>query len=79
MIIEPFVLRRTKKEVLKELPDKTTIILNNEKLEEQEKIYLSYLAQAKNELQEEIEDKGFEQSRIKILALLTRLRQLRLL
>ena len=76
MIIEPFVLRRTKKEVLKELPDKTTIILNNEMLEEQEKIYLSYLAQAKNELQEEIEDKGFEQSRIKILALLTRLRQI---
>ena len=76
MIIEPFVLRRTKKEVLKELPDKTTIILNNEMLEEQEKIYLSYLAQARNELQEEIEDKGFEQSRIKILALLTRLRQI---
>ena len=76
MIIEPFVLRRTKKEVLKELPDKTTIILNNEMQEEQEKIYLSYLAQARSELREEIEDKGFEQSRIKILALLTRLRQI---
>lgn len=76
MIIEPFILRRTKKEVLKELPDKTTIVLNNEMLEEQEKIYLSYLAQARDELHEEIEDKGFEQSRIKILALLTRLRQI---
>lgn len=76
MIIEPFILRRTKKEVLKELPDKTTIILNNEMLEEQEKIYLSYLAEARDELHEEIEDKGFEQSRIKILALLTRLRQI---
>ena len=76
MIIEPFVLRRTKKEVLKELPDKTTIVLNNEMQEEQEKIYLSYLSQARDELREEIEDKGFEQSRIKILALLTRLRQI---
>lgn len=76
MIIEPFILRRTKKEVLKELPDKTTIVLNNEMQEEQEKIYLSYLAQARDELREEIEDKGFEQSRIKILALLTRLRQI---
>ena len=38
MIIEPFVLRRTKKEVLKELPDKTTIVLNNEMQEEQERI-----------------------------------------
>ena len=50
MIIEPFILRRTKKEVLKELPDKTMIVLNNEMIEEQEKIYLSYLAQARNEL-----------------------------
>ena len=76
MIIEPFILRRTKKEVLKELPDKTTIVLNNEMTEEQEKIYLSYLAEARDELHDEIEDKGFEQSRIKILALLTRLRQI---
>ena len=76
MIIEPFILRRTKKDVLKELPDKTTMVLNNEMQEEQEKVYLSYLAQARDELQEEIEDKGFEQSRIKILALLTRLRQI---
>ena len=58
------------------MPDKTTIVLNNEMLEEQERIYLSYLSQARNELQEEIEYKGFEQSRIKILALLTRLRQI---
>ena len=76
MLIEPFVLRRTKKEVLKELPDKSTSIVNNEMTEEQEKIYLSYLAQARDELNEEIEEKGFEQTRIKILALLTRLRQI---
>ena len=76
MLIEPFVLRRTKKDVLKELPDKSTSILNNEMTIEQEKIYLSYLAQARDELNEEIEAKGFEQTRIKILALLTRLRQI---
>ena len=76
MLIEPFVLRRTKKEVLKELPDKTTSILNNEMTEEQEKIYLSYLAQARDKLSDEIEENGFEQTRIKILALLTRLRQI---
>ena len=76
MLIEPFVLRRTKKEVLRELPDKSTSIVNNEMTDEQEKIYLSYLAQARDELNEEIEVKGFEQTRIKILALLTRLRQI---
>ena len=76
MLIEPFILRRTKKEVLTELPDKVTTVLDNEMVEEQEKIYLSYLAQARDELNEEIEEKGFEQTRIKILALLTRLRQI---
>lgn len=75
-LIEPFILRRTKKEVLTELPDKTITILNNEMEEEQEKIYLSYLAQAKTELQEEIGIRGFGNSQIKILALLTRLRQI---
>ncbi len=76
LLIEPFVLRRTKKEVLKELPEKTITVLNNEMLEEQNKIYLTYLARAKQELTDEIEENGFEKSRIKILALLTRLRQI---
>ena len=76
MLIEPFILRRTKKQVLTELPDKTISIINNEMEAEQEKIYLSYLSQAKNELTEEISSKGFEKSHIKILALLTRLRQI---
>lgn len=76
MLIEPFILRRTKKEVLTELPDKMITILENEMEEEQEKVYLSYLAEAKNELQEQISNIGFEKSQIQILALLTRLRQI---
>ncbi len=76
MLIEPFVLRRTKKEVLTELPEKTITVLNNEMGEEQRKIYLSYLLKAKNEIQEEININGYEKSQIKILAALTRLRQI---
>ena len=76
MLIEPFVLRRTKKEVLTELPEKTITVLNNEMTEEQEQIYLSYLMQAKKEVAEEINANGFEKSQIKILAALTRLRQI---
>lgn len=76
MLIEPFVLRRTKKEVLTELPEKTITVLNNEMEEEQRKIYLSYLVQAKQELQDEININGYEKSQIKILAALTRLRQI---
>lgn len=76
ILIEPFVLRRTKKEVLTELPDKTVTILKNEMKDEQEKIYLSYLADAKEEVANEININGYERSQIKILAALTRLRQI---
>ena len=76
MLIEPFVLRRTKKEVLTELPEKTITVLNNEMNEEQRNIYLSYLLKAKQELQDEININGYEKSQIKILAALTRLRQI---
>ncbi len=76
MLIEPFVLRRTKKEVLTELPEKTITILNNEMEEEQQNVYLTYLAQAKEELTSEININGFEKSQMKILAVLTRLRQI---
>lgn len=76
MLIEPFILRRIKSEVLTELPDKTITVLNNEMQEEQEKIYLSYLQNAKQEAMDEISISGFEKSQIKILALLMRLRQI---
>ena len=75
-MIEPFILRRIKKEVLTELPDKTVTILYNEMQEEQEKVYLAYLAKSKKEVAEEIKLNGFENSQIKILALLMRLRQI---
>lgn len=76
MLIEPFILRRNKKEVLTELPDKTITVLNNEMGEEQRKLYVSYLAQAKQEVAEQIEINGVERSHIQILAALTRLRQI---
>ena len=76
MLIEPFILRRTKKQVLTELPEKTITVLNNQMKEEQEKIYLNYLAQAKQEVAETINMRGFEKSHIQVLAALTRLRQI---
>lgn len=76
MLIEPFVLRRTKKEVLTELPEKTITVLNSQMKEEQEKIYINYLAQIKQEVADLIDEKGFEKNQIKILAGLTRLRQI---
>ena len=76
MLIEPFVLRRSKKEVLKELPDKTVTVLNNEMSEEQKNLYLNYLAQAKQEVADKVKINGYEKSKMQILAALTRLRQI---
>ena len=74
--ITPFILRRLKKDVLKELPDKIENKVVAELSHEQKKIYLSYLKDIKGEIEEEIKDKGFSRSHIKILAGLTRLRQI---
>ena len=76
MLIEPFILRRIKEEVLTELPDKTITILNNEMEQEQLRIYMSYMTQVKEEIETEISVNGFEKSQIKILSLLMRLRQI---
>ena len=74
--IAPFILRRLKRDVLTELPDKTESRLTNEMTPEQEKVYKAYFAQSRKELAAELKNRGFDASRIKILALLTRLRQI---
>lgn len=74
--IKPFILRRMKKDVLKELPDKIEQKIIVEMTKEQKKLYLAYLQAIKGELSEEISTNGYNKSHIKILAGLTRLRQL---
>lgn len=75
-MIEPFVLRRIKTEVLTELPEKNVTVMKNEMTSEQAKLYLSYMAQVKSEVAEELNANGFAKSKFKILMLLTRLRQI---
>ncbi len=74
--LRPFILRRMKKDVLKELPQKFETKMTAELTKEQKKVYLAYLQQAKGEIEAEIAVRGFSQSQIKILAVLTRLRQI---
>lgn len=73
--IKPFILRRMKKQVLKEIPDKTESMRMAHMTKKQEKIYLSYLSRIQTEMkeQESIESGA---GRIQILAALTRLRQI---
>ena len=74
--IRPFILRRLKRDVLHELPDKIESKLTCELTPEQKKIYLAYLQKSKKEIAMELESKGFEKSQIKILSILTWLRQI---
>ena len=75
-MVAPFILRRTKAEVLKELPEKTVSVMYNEMEEAQSKVYSAYLLSAKKEVKEELEKSNNEISNMKILALITRLRQI---
>jgi SNF2 family DNA or RNA helicase len=74
--LKPFILRRLKQDVLKELPEKIEHVIEAELTDEQKKLYIAYLEQAKGDLFKEINEKGFERSQMKILSVLTRLRQL---
>ncbi len=74
--ISPFILRRKKKDVLKELPDKIENNIYVDMTEEQKKLYLAELEKTKQEIQHTLQTEGFAKSQILILSLLTRLRQI---
>ncbi|MBN2981914.1 DEAD/DEAH box helicase [Cohnella algarum] len=74
--VRPFILRRLKTDVLKELPDKIETLQLSELTDEQKKLYVAYLAKLQAETIDHLRTEGFQKSRMKILAGLTRLRQL---
>ncbi|NLG26173.1 MAG: DEAD/DEAH box helicase family protein, partial [Clostridiales bacterium] len=75
-LASPFILRRLKRDVLKELPPKTETVLYATMEGEQRRLYLANLAQVRRKVQDELVQAGIERNRIAVLALLTRLRQL---
>ena len=74
--IKPFILRRLKSEVLAELPEKIETQMVAEMDEEQKKYYAAYAMEAKRSIVTLSRERGFERSRIEILAIITRLRQI---
>ena len=74
-MIKPFVLRRDKATVLKDLPEKLETNYYSALTEDQKKIYLAYLRQMREEISQ-MDAAAFKKNRISILAGLTRLRQI---
>lgn len=81
-MVSPFLLRRLKKDVLRELPPKTETIRKVPLSGEQHTLYQANLSLARSQLEEELRLSGavegdlLPKGRMRILALLTRLRQL---
>ena len=74
--IAPFVLRRIKESVLKELPIKIETTLQAEMSLEQSKLYQATLLETIANFDNIIENNSFSDNRMRVLAQLTRLRQL---
>ena len=72
----PFLLRRTKEQVAKDLPEKTETILFCEMGPEQRKIYDAYRNTYRSQILGIIEERGMERSQMHILQGLTKLRQI---
>ena len=74
--IAPFILRRRKKDVIKELPEKLENNIFIDLSEEQKKIYVSELENVKKKMDELLENGGMTKVRFMILQLLMKLRQI---
>lgn len=74
-LVAPFILRRLKKDVLKDLPDKLEEVTFSKMEDEQLKLYTAYVDKIKQELNSQVGSE-FEKNKLKILAELTHLRQI---
>jgi superfamily II DNA or RNA helicase len=74
-IVHPFILRRLKSQVEKELPDRTDIIHLCELEDEQRSLYLDVLDECRQKVFNEIASRGIGRSQISVLTALLRLRQ----
>lgn len=74
--IRPFMLRRVKEDVLSELPEKTDSLETIELLPNQKKLYAAYLAKLRHDTFKHLDKETIRKNKIKILAGLTRLRQI---
>ena len=75
-LLYPFILRRTKEQVAKDLPEKTETILFCEMEKEQRDIYDAYKNDYRDKILGTIESQGIQKSQLTILQGLMKLRQI---
>ncbi|MCW3114741.1 MAG: box helicase-like protein [Segetibacter sp.] len=75
-MVYPFMLRRTKEQVAKDLPDKTEMVLWCEMYKEQQAVYDDYKNHYRTTLLKKIEEVGMAKAGMYILEGLLRLRQI---
>ena len=74
--LRPLLLRRLKKHVAKDLPDRIEQRRDCELGEEQRKLYLAELRRSREQVMKTVAEKGLNKSKMHVLAALTRLRQI---
>jgi SNF2 family DNA or RNA helicase len=75
-LIRPFILRRNKKEVLLDLPEKMEEVITVDLSDEQKELYKNMYRRSKEVIDQEIEKDPHKQVTIHIFALLTKLKQI---
>jgi superfamily II DNA or RNA helicase len=73
--LNPFLLRRLKKDVAKDLPDKIIKVSFCQLTLDQQRVYNDLLAESRRTIGDLVKAKGFDRARFEILAILMRLRQ----
>lgn len=74
--IRPFLMRRLKKDVLTELPDKIETVLTAQMTPEQTKVYQSAMLRLRDRVNTVLQEKGFDRGRTEVLAAITQLREI---
>jgi superfamily II DNA or RNA helicase len=74
--LRPLLLRRLKKYVAKDLPDRIEQRRDCPLGDEQRKLYLAELRRSRDQIMQAVEEQGLNKSKMHVLAALTRLRQI---
>ena len=74
--IRPFLMRRLKRDVLTELPEKQEMVLTASMTPEQQKVYDASLLRLRQRVDQVMAEKGLSRGRIEVLSAMTELRQI---